>query len=69
MVPCYGATDLLEVALAEIWHYGRSSTQIPERLAVMLEDLHEVARPEYRHAMATWLHTVRVTPGSTSTDG
>ena len=61
VVPSYDVADLIEVTLTEIWHYGGGSTQIPERLTGLLDDLHAVARPEHRDAVATWLDTVRAT--------
>lgn len=53
-VPRYLFDDLLAVAVAEVWHYGRDSTQVPERLTTMLRDLESAARPEHRPAVRRW---------------
>lgn len=55
----YDFEDYLAIALAEIWHYGRDGTQIPERVLGTLEDLDSVARPEHRPAVRRWLDVVR----------
>ncbi|MHA6783306.1 DUF2254 domain-containing protein [Pseudonocardia saturnea] len=53
-VPRYSFDDLLAVAVAEVWRYGRDSTQVPERLTTMLRDLESAARPEHRPAVRHW---------------
>jgi uncharacterized membrane protein len=58
VVPQYGFNDYLHVAVAELWHYGAGGAQVPERLAVMLRDLHAAARPEHRPTTRSWLMTV-----------
>jgi uncharacterized membrane protein len=58
VVPQYGFDDYLHTAMAELWHHGAKSTQVPERLAVMLRDLICAARPEHRPAARSWLRTV-----------
>lgn len=60
VVPQYDFADLLAVAMAEIWHYGHSSTQVPERLAVLLRDLRSAVLPEYLPAVAHWEGVVGV---------
>ncbi|MGH3981109.1 MAG: DUF2254 domain-containing protein [Pseudonocardiaceae bacterium] len=60
VVPQYDFADLLAVAVAEIWHYGHSSTQVPERLAVLLRDLRSAVLPEYLPAVAHWEGVVGV---------
>lgn len=54
LVPQYELPDFLQLAVAEIWHYGGTSPQIPERLRRMLDDLGAVARPEHRAAVDAW---------------
>lgn len=58
IVPQYSFSDFLTVAVEEIWHFGQDSTQIPNRLQRMLEDLLGAARPEYRPAIRRWLREV-----------
>lgn len=43
--------ELLELAVAEIAHWGRDSLQVPARLRAMLEDLDDVALPQHRAAL------------------
>jgi uncharacterized membrane protein len=59
VVPQYDVADYLRLAVEEIWHYGRGSPQIPGRLRRMLDDLHTVARPEYRPAVDSWRARLR----------
>lgn len=66
IVPRYLFDDLLAVAVAEVWHYGRGSTQVPERLTTMLRDLESAARPEHRPAVRRWSAEVA---GDTSRPG
>jgi uncharacterized membrane protein len=54
IVPQYRVEDYLQLAAGEIWHYGRSAPQIPARLRRMLDDLADVARPEYRPVIEAW---------------
>jgi len=58
LVPHYQLDDFLQLAVAEIWHNGRTSPQIPERLRRMLDDLRAVARPEHRAAIEAWREQV-----------
>lgn len=58
IVPQYEFADFLQVAVAELWHYGSGSTQIPERLRTMLRDLDAASRPEHRNAVRRWLAVV-----------
>lgn len=60
VVPQYDFADLLTVAVAEIWHYGQSSTQVPERLAILLSDLRSAVLPEHLPAVAHWEGVVGV---------
>ena len=59
VVPQYEVADYLRLAVEEIWHYGRSSPQIPGRLHRMLDDLHAVARPEHRPVVEAWRSRLR----------
>ncbi len=54
IVPRYRFADLLALTVGEIWHYGREAAQVPARLAAMLADLTDAARPEHRAAVAHW---------------
>ena len=54
VLPHYGVGDYLRLAVEEIRHYGHASPQVPGRLRRMLDDLHDVARPEHRAAVETW---------------
>lgn len=64
IVPQYSGDDYLDVALEEIWYYGADSTQVPDRLAVLLRDLRTVAWPEHRPAVERWCTRVLPrTPG------
>ncbi len=58
IMPDYRFPDYLDVAVTEIWHFGKDSTQIPERLQRMLHDLLSAARPEYRSSISHWLRRV-----------
>lgn len=51
--------DLLELAVAEIAHWGSDSLQVPTRLRTMLDDLAEVALPQHREAIAAARRHVR----------
>lgn len=77
VVPRYRFADLLAVTVGEIWHYGREAAQVPARLAAMLADLADAARPEHRSAVAHWaqllaaagtLPSTGSTPGSSGAD-
>jgi len=59
IVPQYDVAAYLRLAVEEIWHYGHGSPQIPGRLRRMLDDLHAVARPEYRLAVEAWRARLR----------
>lgn len=61
--------DLLAVAVAEVWHFGRDSTQVPERLTTMLRDLESAARPEHRPAVQHWLAVVSGAAGDAPRPG
>ena len=58
LVPGYDVADFLRVAISEVWQYGSDSTQVPERLKVLLEDLAEAALPEHREPVWRWLDVV-----------
>jgi uncharacterized membrane protein len=64
MVPQYGIGDYLQLAIEEIWHFGRDSPQVPGRLRRMLDDLQAVARPEHRPTVEAW--RTRILPGDTA---
>ncbi|MDN5750685.1 MAG: DUF2254 domain-containing protein [Pseudonocardia sp.] len=61
--------DFLAVAVAEVWHFGRDSTQVPERLTTMLRDLESAARPEHRPAVQHWLAVVSGAAGDAPRPG
>jgi uncharacterized membrane protein len=44
--------QLLELAVAEIAHWGSDALQVPARLRAMLDDLADVALPQHRAAIA-----------------
>jgi len=58
LVSRHDVGDFLRIALAEVWYYGSGSTQVPERLTVLLEDLADAARPEHRRPVLQWLDVV-----------
>lgn len=58
LVPGYDVADFPRVAISEVWQYGSDSTQVPERLKVLLEDLAEAALPEHREPVRRWLDVV-----------
>ena len=65
VVPQYGFSDYLDVALEEISHYGREATQVQPRICNLLDDLSTVALPEHRGAITRWRERVgRNQPGS-----
>ena len=66
-IPQYSFGDLLDVAMAEIWHYGKDGTQVPERLLGTLQDLESVALDEHLPAVRRWLTTVRAGQPDTGT--
>jgi uncharacterized membrane protein len=59
LVPRYQFAELLDMAIGEIWHYGSEEVQVPGRIAEMLADLNEVARPEHQAAVHHWLSIVK----------
>lgn len=59
IVPQYDVAGYLQLAVEEIWHYGRDSPQVPGRLRRMLDDLHAVARPEHRPTIEAWRTRLR----------
>ncbi len=50
-------TDLLELAVREIAHFGRDSVQVHPRLRTLLEDLSEVSAERYRSTVDRLLET------------
>lgn len=56
--------ELLDLGVDEILRYGRDGLQVPRKLEAMLADVHEVARPEHRSAVAAKLREVRAASGS-----
>jgi uncharacterized membrane protein len=44
--------------MREICHYGSDSAQVPERIARMLADLSDAARPEHQAAVRHWMSVV-----------
>ena len=57
--------DLLDLAVDEILHYGKDGLQVPRKLRAMLQDVHVVARPEYRATIKAKLEQVRAVTGAT----
>lgn len=51
-------TDLVELAVVEIAHFGRNAVQITPRLRTMLEDLAEVSAERYRGCVDQLLQTL-----------
>ncbi len=47
-------SDLLDLSVEEIAHYGGDSLQVPRRLQVLLRDLERVTRPEHRPRLEHW---------------
>ncbi len=62
VIPQYSAADYLDVALAEVWHYGADAAQVPERLAALLRDLRSVVLPEHRLPVERWCTRVDARP-------
>lgn len=58
VIPRYQFTDLLDVTVGEVWHSGSESVQVPDRVARMLADLADVARPEHQAAVKRWISVV-----------
>jgi uncharacterized membrane protein len=50
--------DLLDLTMCEIWLYGSKAAQVPDRIARMLADLADVARPEHQAAVRHWMSVV-----------
>ncbi|GLZ53438.1 DUF2254 domain-containing protein [Actinomycetospora sp. NBRC 106378] len=50
-IPSDDVGALLRIALNEIHHYGAESTQVPERITRLLDDLDDVALTEHREAV------------------
>lgn len=59
IVPRYQFSDLLAMAVGEIWHYGAGAAQIPGRMAVMLTDLAAAALPTHQPAVDYWQRRIR----------
>jgi uncharacterized membrane protein len=59
VVPQDRVDDYLQLAVEEIWHYGRDSPRIPGRVKGMLDDLQAVARPEHRRVVEAWQGRIR----------
>ncbi|UQX09903.1 DUF2254 domain-containing protein [Candidatus Mycobacterium methanotrophicum] len=62
VMPRYQFSDLLDMTMTEVWHYGSDEVQVPERVARMLDDLAEVARPEHQEAVKRWIDVVGASP-------
>jgi uncharacterized membrane protein len=58
VVPVFGFGDYLDLAIGEIWPYAADQVQVPERVRALLDDLAQVARPEYRSAIRRWADAV-----------
>lgn len=54
-LPARDFTDLLDLALEELHHYGKDSIQVRRRLHALLTDLLSVAPPEHRPSIQDWL--------------
>ncbi|MEO9008888.1 MAG: DUF2254 domain-containing protein [Nakamurella sp.] len=59
IVPRYQFSDLLTLAVGEIWHYGAGAAQIPGRFTIMLTDLAAAALPIHRPAVDDWQRRIR----------
>lgn len=58
VVPHWTFTELLDLAVGQIWHYGAQDAQVPGRLHQMLTDLSHVALPADQPAVRRWLDTI-----------
>lgn len=58
VIPRYQFADLLDVTVRETRRYGSDAAQVPDRIAAMLTDLAEVARPEHQPAVQHWIEVV-----------
>lgn len=54
----YTFSDLLDLALEEIAHYGAHDIQTPRRLRNLLVDLQDCALPQYQSAITRWTDTL-----------
>ena len=58
VVPVLDFADYLDLAIGQIWPDAADKVQVPERVRALLEDLAQVARPEYRSAIGRWADAV-----------
>jgi len=58
IVPQYGFSDFVDLAVREVWHYGSDAAQVPGRLSAMLADLSAAALPEYLPALRLWAERI-----------
>lgn len=54
VMPRYGFTEFLTLAVTEIWRYGSDAAQVPERMKIMLADLSAAALPEHQETLTRW---------------
>ncbi len=59
IVPQLSFAGYLGLAVGQIWRYGAEAVQVPQRLALMLIDLEQVALPEHQEDIKRWLDMVR----------
>jgi len=59
VIPRHQFADLLDLTMREIWLYGSEAAQVPDRIATMLADLADVARPEHQDTVRHWLQVTR----------
>jgi uncharacterized membrane protein len=67
-VPQPDFADYLNLAVAEIAHFGAQSDRVQRRLRVMLHDLHDVAPPEHGPVISTALQSCGHDPTATTTE-
>jgi uncharacterized membrane protein len=68
VVPVVGFGDYLDLAIGQIWPDAADKVQVPARVRALLDDLAQVARPEYRSAIGRWADAVEC-PVQRSRDG
>ncbi|HZE15834.1 MAG TPA: DUF2254 family protein [Mycobacterium sp.] len=58
LIPRYQFADLLDITVRETCQYGSDAAQVPDRIARMLADLADAARPEHQAAVERWMSVV-----------
>ena len=62
IIPQYSFADFVDLAVREIWRYGSDSSQVPERIKTMLDDLSRAALPEHHPVLQQWASEIGVGP-------